>query len=113
MAELREIPGLKAKLGAVRGRLGRLALARAFWPFFLFAGLYLAAALLGVFQFVPPTVAAGITICSFLVAALLLVRALRVWQRPGEAEARAGEPLDWEREGGARRGGRGRWEGWE
>lgn len=88
MAELREIPGLKAKLGAVRGRLGRLALARAFWPFFLFAGLYLAAALLGVFQFVPPTVAAGITICSFLVAALLLVRALRVWQRPGEAEAR-------------------------
>lgn len=88
MAELRDIPGLKAKLGAVRGRLGRLAFVRAFWPLMLFASLYLGAALLGGFQEVSPPLAAGFTLGGFLFALLLLVRGLRHWRHPSAEEAR-------------------------
>ncbi|MCI4643666.1 MAG: DUF4175 domain-containing protein [Hyphomonadaceae bacterium] len=88
MAELKQIPGLRAKLGAVRARLGRLAFARAFWPVLLFIAVYLAVALLGGFQRLPSTLAAGTTLAGFLIAALLLVRGLRVWQRPSADDAR-------------------------
>lgn len=87
MADLNAIPGLKGKLGATRARLGRLAFVRAFWPALLFAGLFLIAALLGLFLEVSPVVAAGVSIASFLAMALLVLRGMRRWQRPGAGDA--------------------------
>ena len=89
MADLNHIPGLKAKLGAVRARLGRLAFVRAFWPLLVFAGLYLALALLGVFRAMPATLAAGGILSSLIIAILLALRGARTWHQP-----QAGEALD-------------------
>lgn len=88
MADLNAIPGLSGKLAATRGRLGRLAFVRAFWPALLFVGVFLVAALLGLFQRLPANIAAGASLASLLVLALLVLRGWRTWSRPDPDAAR-------------------------
>ncbi|MEM6947753.1 MAG: DUF4175 family protein [Pseudomonadota bacterium] len=80
MEILTDIPGLRAQLARTRGRLGRLALLRAFAPALVFAFAYLSAALLGALEQVSPVIAAGLCLSALLVFALLVVRGLRRYQ---------------------------------
>ncbi|MEL6568266.1 MAG: DUF4175 family protein, partial [Pseudomonadota bacterium] len=89
MAELNTLPGLKAKIGDTRARLGQLAFARAFGPLVGFLLAYLAAALFGLFNHVSSVVGAGISLSALLISALLLLRGLRAWRRPSRADAEA------------------------
>ncbi|MEM1151416.1 MAG: DUF4175 family protein, partial [Pseudomonadota bacterium] len=89
MADLKNLPGLKAKIGGTRARLGRLAFVRAFGPAIAFLLVYMTAALLGLFDQVSSVLGAGIGLSALIVTALLVLRGLRLWSRPkaGEAEA--------------------------
>ena len=88
MADLSDVPGLKARIARTRARLGRLAFMRAFGPALAFLFAYLCAVLFGALEQVSTVVAAGIGVSALLVLALLIVRGARRWKRPEPDAAR-------------------------
>jgi len=88
LADLSDVPGLKARIARTRARLGRLAFMRAFGPALAFLLVYLCAALFGGLEQVSTVVAAGIGVSALLVLALLIVRGARRWTRPEPDAAR-------------------------
>ncbi|MEM9739708.1 MAG: DUF4175 family protein [Pseudomonadota bacterium] len=89
MAKLNDIPGLRAKIGDTRARLGQLAFVRAFGPALAFILTYSAAALFGLFERVSSVVGAGLGSSAILITVLLSLRGWRTWKRPTRTEARA------------------------
>ena len=73
---------INAKVSATWWKLTLFALGRAFWPLFVFACLFIAMALAGVFDRVQPAIGAVMTLVFFLGGGLLLLRGLRRYDAP-------------------------------
>ncbi len=87
MAELSSIPGLTRTLRTTRGRLMRLSVWRASWPFLVFLGGYVLLALSGLLGQADPFVAAVAAVLFYLGGGGLAWRAWRRYRPPGNAEA--------------------------
>ena len=89
MAEQQD--GLKtiaAKVAATRRRLGQLAFGRAFWPLFVFVILFLAMALAGVFDALPPALGAVLALLFLIGGIIFLLRGTRRYAPVTEEAAR-------------------------
>jgi hypothetical protein len=78
---------INAKVSATWRKLTLFALGRAFWPLFVFACLFIAMALAGVFDRVQPAIGAVMTLVFFLGGGLLLLRGLRRYDAPTRQSA--------------------------
>ncbi len=89
MAELNAIHGLKGQVTVTRARMWRLAVLRAWWPFALFAAIFLGSALAGLFERLAPDTAAGLSLLALIAMALLALRSARRFDAPGRDDAMA------------------------
>ncbi|MEZ5997396.1 MAG: DUF4175 family protein [Hyphomonas sp.] len=88
MAETDGLKTIAAKIAVTRRRLTLLALGQAFWPLFVFVILFLAMALAGVFDRLPPQAGAVFTLLFLVGGVILSLRGLRRYRPPGEEAAR-------------------------
>ncbi len=87
MAQLTDIPGLDRRIRITQARLGLLRAAGAFWPLGLLATVFLAAALLGLFDRMPAGAAAIATLVFLVGGAALALIGRRRFAPPTRAEA--------------------------
>lgn len=77
MAEQDGLKTIASKVAATRRRLGVLAFGQAFWPLFVFVILFLAMALAGVFDTLPPALGAVLTLLLLAGGIIFLLRGMR------------------------------------
>ncbi len=65
------------RIATTRRRLTALSIGRAYWPLFVFIGLFLASALAGVFDRLQPAIGAVFTLVFFIGSILLAIRGAR------------------------------------
>jgi Domain of unknown function (DUF4175) len=78
---------IAAKVAATRRRLRLLALARAWWPVFVLATLFLSAALAGGFDRLDKITAALVTPALLVLAGFFILRGRKRYVRPSDADA--------------------------
>ena len=87
MASLDRIPGIRSLVAPTRRRLRDIAVWRAYWPLIAIVSIFLIAALLGIFERAPKQIAAFATLLVFAGIIIAVLRGMRRYQRPDEAEA--------------------------
>ena len=87
MADLNRIPGTKRLIDLTYGRLRRLEVWRAWWPFLAFVSLFILAAVAGAFERAPSGLAAIATLVFFVGALITGWRGFSRYQRPSRKEA--------------------------
>ena len=87
MADLNRIPGTKRLIDLTYGRLRRLEVWRAWWPFLAFVTLFLIAAIAGAFERAPSGIAAIATLVFFVGAAFTGWRGFSRYRSPSRKEA--------------------------
>ncbi|MEL6693518.1 MAG: DUF4175 family protein, partial [Pseudomonadota bacterium] len=87
MADLNRIPGTKRLIDLTYGRLRRLEIWRAWWPFLAFVTLFLIAAISGAFERAPSGLAAIATLVFFVGALITGWRGFSRYQSPSRKEA--------------------------
>lgn len=87
MADLNRIPGTKRLIDLTYGRLRRLEVWRAWWPFLAFVSLFIVAAVAGAFERAPSGLAAIATLVFFVGALITGWRGFSRYQRPSRKEA--------------------------
>lgn len=87
MAEQDGLKTIGAKVAATRRRLSLLAFGRAWWPLFVFVILFLATALAGVFDTLPPALGAVLTLLFLAGGIILVLRGARRYAPVSQEEA--------------------------
>ncbi|MEL6665146.1 MAG: DUF4175 family protein [Pseudomonadota bacterium] len=87
MADINRIPGTKRLIDLTYGRLRRLEVWRAWWPFLAFVTLFLIAAIAGAFERAPAGLAAIATLVFFVGAAITGWRGFTRYRSPSRKEA--------------------------
>lgn len=87
MADLNRIPGTKRLIDLTFGRLRRLELWRAWWPFAALVIFFAGAAIAGAFENTPARLAALASLIFFVGAAIAASRGLRRYRNPTRGEA--------------------------
>lgn len=87
MGDTRDMKIVDKRVATTKRRLTALAVGRAYWPLFVFIGLFLASVLAGVFDRFQPAISAVFTLVFFVGILLLVMRGARRYQGPNEAQA--------------------------
>ncbi|MEO0451037.1 MAG: DUF4175 family protein [Pseudomonadota bacterium] len=82
MADLNRIPGTKRLIDLTYGRLRRIELWRAWWPFLALVAVFVGAAALGAFERAPAGLAAFATLIFLVGLAVAFIRGWRRYQSP-------------------------------
>ena len=87
MADINRIPGTKRLIDLTYGRLRRLEIWRAWWPFLAFVTLFLVAAISGAFERAPAGLAAIAALIFFVGAVITGWRGFSRYQSPSRKQA--------------------------